>query len=139
MTRYLADKDPNDDFIDDPNVVSRAYCKQTGKLAGDKCSDTGIGYYDISNLPAVCDGVHPNSSSSDLNSSQVASIPARPYRRLSHRIFHPVKNRRLRSRFPVKIRRRLPLSLPALREHPVSRQPRKMVPQRIQVNRNRRL
>ena len=34
MTRYLADKDPNDDFIDDPNVVSRAYCKQTGKLAG---------------------------------------------------------------------------------------------------------
>ena len=31
MTRYLADKDPNDDFIDDPNVVSRAYCKQTGK------------------------------------------------------------------------------------------------------------
>ena len=76
MTRYLADKDPNDDFIDDPNVVSRAYCKQTGKLAGDKCSDTGIGYYDISNLPAVCDGVHPNSSSSDLNSSQVASIPS---------------------------------------------------------------
>ena len=77
MARYLEGKDPNDDFIDDPNVVQRAYCRQTGKLAGDKCSqdDIRMGYYDINNLPQTCDGNHPNSSSSDLNSSQVSSIP----------------------------------------------------------------
>lgn len=79
MARYLEDKNPERVFEDDPNVVTRAYCRQTGKLAGEKCAgaDVDIGYFDINNLPPqYCDGVHPNSSSSNLSSGQISSIPS---------------------------------------------------------------
>ncbi len=40
-------------------VVERAYCVDTGLLAGDACASRGVGYYNETSLPAVCLGNHP--------------------------------------------------------------------------------
>lgn len=49
-----------DKFTD--NVVQRAYCTETGLLAGDGCASKAMGWYKTSNLPGVCtrcSGVKP--------------------------------------------------------------------------------
>ncbi len=35
-------------------VVQRSYCKNTGLIAGEKCTSKGSGWYKTSNIPAVC-------------------------------------------------------------------------------------
>ena len=45
-------------FIPDPSVVEKRYCTMTGLLASNKCSETAIGYYRESNIPAYCNGDH---------------------------------------------------------------------------------
>lgn len=80
MTKYLADK-ADKTFKFDSNVVSAVFCKQTGLLAAPGvCTDTGVGWYDKNNMPAVCSGNHGSSSSSvapnnssSSNSSNYAS------------------------------------------------------------------
>ena len=66
MTDYLADKEDLD-FTFDDNMVERAYCVNSGLLAGPGCTNTETGYYDINNLPETCSGYHggvvPNTSS----------------------------------------------------------------------------
>ena len=44
MTSYLKDKEKKD-YNFNSGVVSRTYCKSTGKLAGAGCSETATGYY----------------------------------------------------------------------------------------------
>lgn len=66
MTDYLADKEDLD-FTFDDSMVERAYCVNSGLLAGPGCTNTETGYYDINNLPETCSGYHggvvPNTSS----------------------------------------------------------------------------
>ncbi|UZT81115.1 transglycosylase domain-containing protein [Caproicibacterium sp. BJN0003] len=52
----------------DPNIVERTYCKSSGLLAGDSCTDTAVGYYDKNNLPAVCNGGSDHKGSSETSS-----------------------------------------------------------------------
>ena len=44
------------DFAYSENVVQRAYCAETGLLAGASCESKGYGWYKASRLPATCDG-----------------------------------------------------------------------------------
>lgn len=44
------------DFPESPNVIERIYCKQTGCLATEKCTDTAYGWYKTNNLPPDCTG-----------------------------------------------------------------------------------
>ncbi len=57
MRKYLEDKSPLE-FEDDPNVIVRSYCTQTGCLASSGCSQLSTGYYTSDNLPAVCKSGH---------------------------------------------------------------------------------
>lgn len=57
MRKYLEDKSPLE-FEDDPNVIVRSYCTQTGCLASSGCSQFSTGYYTSDNLPAVCKSGH---------------------------------------------------------------------------------
>ncbi len=51
---------PESSFPEMPaGVVERAYCVDTGLLAGDACANRGVGYYLENSLPAVCLGNHP--------------------------------------------------------------------------------
>lgn len=53
MSKYLENK-TSKTFQFDPNVVSATFCKKTGLLAvPGACSDTGVGWYDKDNMPAV--------------------------------------------------------------------------------------
>lgn len=52
------------DFPESPNVIQRIYCKQTGCLATNKCTDTDYGWYKTSNLPPDCTG---HEEDSELN------------------------------------------------------------------------
>ena len=36
------------------NVVSKTYCKISGDLATDACTETGTGWYKKSNIPGYC-------------------------------------------------------------------------------------
>lgn len=72
MEHYLSGK-KNTAFSYDPNVVSRTFCRETGLLANpDFDTNTDTGWYVKDQLPAVCDGNHPNASSAP-SSSQAAS------------------------------------------------------------------
>lgn len=63
MVKYLSDKS-NKTFKFDSNVVSAAFCKQTGLLAvPGVCTDTGIGWYDKNSMPATCNGNHASANS----------------------------------------------------------------------------
>lgn len=71
MKQYLQDKQRMS-FTFDPNVISATYCTDTGKLAGEHCTHTAVGWYKKGELPALCDGVHPSSSSA-LESDEPSS------------------------------------------------------------------
>lgn len=43
-------------FQESEEVVSKAYCTQTGLLATDKCGSVASGWYRLSNLPSNCPG-----------------------------------------------------------------------------------
>ena len=70
MSKYLDGKSALT-FQDDKNVVTRAYCTETGELASDTCKKTAIGYYAIGKLPPVCTGIHKD----DTTSSEASSEP----------------------------------------------------------------
>ncbi len=72
FTQYLADK-PALTFQDDPNVVTRQYCTETGLLAGENCESVATGWYSPNNLPGSCDGVHEGDESSSEESSEPES------------------------------------------------------------------
>lgn len=81
MTKYLENKESKD-YIYDPNVVSSAYCKASGKLANESyCTSTAIGYYSKSNMPEECDGNHsgiiqssqPNIPNNQQTSEQISN------------------------------------------------------------------
>lgn len=74
MTKYLENK-AQKDYNYDPNVVTCAYCKSTGKLANESyCGSTAIGYYSKSNLPEECDGNHSgNAQSTPANAKESSS------------------------------------------------------------------
>lgn len=42
------------EFPKSKGTVKKAYCRQTGLLASENCSSTGMGCYKINNLPATC-------------------------------------------------------------------------------------
>lgn len=45
-------------FSPDTTVLERRYCTETGLLASATCTNTDIGYYRQSNIPAFCSGKH---------------------------------------------------------------------------------
>lgn len=47
------------DFPVSQNVVERAYCMQSGLLAGEACTELGTGWYKMDSLPAVCEAHEP--------------------------------------------------------------------------------
>ncbi len=55
MTKYL-EKKPNIDFNYDKDVISATYCKETGNIASENCTNTATGYYTNKNMPPVCNG-----------------------------------------------------------------------------------
>ena len=68
MSQYLKDKKKMT-FTYDPNVVSAPYCTITGLRANPQFDkQTMIGWYDKSNMPPVCSGVHPGESSAPSSS-----------------------------------------------------------------------
>lgn len=64
----LADKD----FEDTGDIVQRAYCTSTGKLASRSCYSTAYGWYRADSMPGYCYG-HYSSSDSDDDSSSSSS------------------------------------------------------------------
>lgn len=59
MTRCLENKDSSNwSFALDSSVISAEYCKETGLLASDKCTDTATGWYQSSRVPSVCTAEH---------------------------------------------------------------------------------
>ncbi|MDR2655121.1 MAG: transglycosylase domain-containing protein [Oscillospiraceae bacterium] len=62
-------------FPTSANVVEKRYCLHTGKLAGEFCTETDIGYYKKDNLPPVCTPEDHKAlvSSSEESSSGVSS------------------------------------------------------------------
>lgn len=72
MTQYLENK-PDKTFNFDPNVVSAAFYLSDGKLAAPGVSaNTGIGWYDKSNMPSSY-GSAPASPGTDTGNSQSES------------------------------------------------------------------
>lgn len=60
MTKYLENK-ANIDFTYDKDVVSAQYCKTSGQLSSNNCTNTAIGYYTKNNMPGICTS-HSNST-----------------------------------------------------------------------------
>lgn len=54
MAHVLEDVEVTKNFTPDSTVIERQYCRMTGLLATTRCYNTQIGYYRISNLPALC-------------------------------------------------------------------------------------
>lgn len=54
----IADKATIREFVVNPNVLELRYCKKTGLIASDSCTDTAIGYYKPSNVPVTCNYDH---------------------------------------------------------------------------------
>lgn len=42
------------DFRTSPNVIKKIYCKESGKLLGEKCTLVDMGYYAKDNIPDIC-------------------------------------------------------------------------------------
>ncbi|MFI3325369.1 MAG: transglycosylase domain-containing protein [Clostridia bacterium] len=51
---WIYEEEQTFEYSDD--FVSRTYCTDSGLLAGTYCTHTDTGYYDINNLPSVCNG-----------------------------------------------------------------------------------
>lgn len=68
MTKYLKNK-PSLEFTDDPAVLVRNYCTQSGCLASSGCSSVAKGYYTSDNLPGVCKSVHSTTTQPSDNES----------------------------------------------------------------------
>ncbi len=45
---------PDKEFDESDKVAEKRYCTSSGKLAGDSCGSTRIGYFDADNLPETC-------------------------------------------------------------------------------------
>ncbi len=45
-------------FTSTTSVVKRDYCTVTGLIAGTNCTNTSVGYYKRTNIPATCSGEH---------------------------------------------------------------------------------
>ncbi len=54
MAEVMEGEDPNITFPVSSNVVSAAYCKRSGDLAGSSCSETSMGWYKKDNIPGNC-------------------------------------------------------------------------------------
>lgn len=72
MTRFLDGKEARD-FELDSSMVEREYCVESGLLAGSGCWETKTGYYDVNNLPEVCDGSHGSYGKGDPADSGASS------------------------------------------------------------------
>ncbi|MCR5636084.1 MAG: penicillin-binding protein [Clostridiales bacterium] len=69
MEHYLSDKSVSEYKVCE-NVTTARFCKTTGLLAGDKCKNTGIGYYTQGNMPSYCEGnCYKKSTDTDTSSS----------------------------------------------------------------------
>lgn len=71
MVHYLNGK-KKIGFTYDSNVVSRSFCRETGLIANSTDTSLDTGWYVQGQLPAVCNGVHPNASSVPSSSQQSA-------------------------------------------------------------------
>ncbi len=61
------------------NVVSRTFCRDSGKLAGPKCFSTATGWYELSNVPGTCNGGSDHiTGKNTLSPSPSASPSASP-------------------------------------------------------------
>ncbi len=60
-------------FPDSPNIVSIPYCTKTGLLATDKCPETATGWYNLANLPALCNGHETENTNQESGSSSSSS------------------------------------------------------------------
>lgn len=67
MAKYLENK-PSLEFDDDPDVLIRSYCTQTGCLASSGCP-TATGYYSSDNLPSVCRSGHSSYNAKNDNNN----------------------------------------------------------------------
>ena len=54
-------------------VVERAYCTESGLLAGSRCRNRATGYYRADDLPATCNYSHGGGSASSRSSSGSSS------------------------------------------------------------------
>ncbi len=70
MDRVHADLAPKSFEKYTDNVVKKAYCTESGLLAGDDCSSKAYGWYKKSNLPATCSGC--NSPAPEVEESTVS-------------------------------------------------------------------
>lgn len=76
MTEYLKGK-KKIEFAYDPNVISQTFCRETGLLANPQTDkDTDTGWYNKDQLPKICDGVHPSSSSAVSSQASSESSPS---------------------------------------------------------------
>ncbi|WP_099204204.1 transglycosylase domain-containing protein [Scatolibacter rhodanostii] len=59
MAEYLTSVLPDDGssgYSLSSDVVEKVYCKDSGLIAGSKCTDTAYGWYSIHNIPNTCNG-----------------------------------------------------------------------------------
>lgn len=73
MTKYLSDKSYKKFSFAD-NLVSAAYCQSSGLLASERCTHTGVGWYERGKLPGTCRIEHASSVTSEVSSE--ATEPA---------------------------------------------------------------
>lgn len=45
---------PEKEFPKSSKTIEKRYCRTTGKIAGENCSSTGVGWYKITSLPSTC-------------------------------------------------------------------------------------
>lgn len=45
---------PEKEFPKSSKTIEKRYCRVTGKIAGENCSSTGVGWYKITSLPSTC-------------------------------------------------------------------------------------
>lgn len=55
VEKLSKEKELKTSFTNYENLQKRVYCKESGKLAGKKCTQIEMGYYFKNNVPSVCD------------------------------------------------------------------------------------
>ncbi len=66
---------PYKDFAFGGDAVQRTYCTVTGKLAGNDCTSTGVGWYRVDALPERCPGGHaPEPTTAESTSKRTESV-----------------------------------------------------------------
>lgn len=60
LTIYLRDNydwSQSGSWVLSENVTTRTFCRDSGKLAGPKCTDVAQGWYEVDNMPGTCNGL----------------------------------------------------------------------------------